>query len=548
MKKQVYFFIGISLIINLIQAYFTPLSEDEAYYWLWSQNLDWGYFDHPPMVAWWASIGYGLFQNELGFRLLTVLFSGITIWFLAKLLNPQTQKQFNLFGVLLGSILVFQVFGFITTPDAPLLFFTVFYLYSLKSFLEKSSILNTVLLSIAFAGLVYSKYHGILVILFTLIPIIKFWWKNPKFYLAVVLSLILYSPHFVWLFQNDFMPIQYHFSDRSSDEVFELSKLTTYIGIYFLGAAPLLSYFVFSAIFKFKSKTAFQRSVWCLAVLPGIFFFLTVFKDKVQPQWLLISFVAMAILTYEYYKDKEIIPWFWRLGITNLILVLAARIFIAIPAVSPLYIYKNFALDLKEFDIQKAVFEKYQEASVYLFYNPDKKATTHRTIGNRKNQFNLWQWEESFNHQNIDYVSPWVRSERSFIGGHKNYEYFIKNIPDYLTYDLISIETIGQLQSKPNEEIEFEISIHNDHERPITIGEDSELKLNVTYYQDKQYNMLYSKEIFVDEFTLKPNETKELKVSFPNISEKGEFKACLGIHYSQIGTTYLSAPIDIKVQ
>lgn len=547
MKKKIYYFVGIVLLINFLQAFFTPITEDEAYYWLWSQNLDWGYFDHPPMVAWWAAVGYEIFQNELGFRLISTFFSGMSVYLLYQLLKPKTQKEFNLFGILIGSTLVFHVYGFITTPDAPLLFSTILYLYSLKNFLEKNNFNFTILLAISFAGLVYSKYHGILVILFTIFPIIKTWWRNPKFYAAVLLSLMLFTPHFVWLFQNDFIPIQYHFIERSSDESFEFGKLFTYLLIFFLGASPLLSYYIFNAIFKFKSKNAFEKSVWCLAILPGIFFFITVFKDKVQPQWLLISFVAMIILTYEFYKFREN-NLLIKLGISSIILILILRISIIIPSISPLYIYKNFALKLKDFQLEHAVFEKYQEASVYLFYNPNQKATTHRTIGNRKNQFTLWNWEENFLGQTVDYVSPWVQSDRSFIGGHKNYEYFIKSIPNYQTYHLIGIETIDKIETEANQLIDLTIKIHNAHERPIEIGENSDLKLNITYYQGKQYNFVYSTEIPIENLILRKNESKEIDIQFRNIDKKGNFKASVGIHYSEIGTTYLSKPIDIFVK
>ena len=30
----------------------TDIYFDEAYYWQWAQHLDWGYYDHPPLVAW----------------------------------------------------------------------------------------------------------------------------------------------------------------------------------------------------------------------------------------------------------------------------------------------------------------------------------------------------------------------------------------------------------------------------------------------------------------------------------------------------------------
>ncbi|HHD78267.1 MAG TPA: hypothetical protein ENK98_01290, partial [Epsilonproteobacteria bacterium] len=33
---------------------------DEAYYWVWSQNFDWGYYSKPPMIAWVISLATGL--------------------------------------------------------------------------------------------------------------------------------------------------------------------------------------------------------------------------------------------------------------------------------------------------------------------------------------------------------------------------------------------------------------------------------------------------------------------------------------------------------
>lgn len=41
-------------IVNLIQGNYSELLADEAYYWVYSNYLDFGYFDHPPMVAIWC--------------------------------------------------------------------------------------------------------------------------------------------------------------------------------------------------------------------------------------------------------------------------------------------------------------------------------------------------------------------------------------------------------------------------------------------------------------------------------------------------------------
>ncbi|MBW7871598.1 MAG: hypothetical protein H3C39_11125, partial [Flavobacteriia bacterium] len=87
----------------------------------------------------------------------------------------------------------------------------------------------------------YSKYHGLLLILFTILPIVGRLIRNPKFYLAVLISLILYLPHLIWIFNHDFVPIHYHFQERSGDKVFKFDRLLTYPLVFFLGLSPLIS-------------------------------------------------------------------------------------------------------------------------------------------------------------------------------------------------------------------------------------------------------------------------------------------------------------------
>ena len=44
--------ISLFLIGNIIGLFAVGVHPDEAYYWVWSEKLQAGYFDHPPMVAW----------------------------------------------------------------------------------------------------------------------------------------------------------------------------------------------------------------------------------------------------------------------------------------------------------------------------------------------------------------------------------------------------------------------------------------------------------------------------------------------------------------
>ena len=62
------------MLLRLCVAAVTPLTFDEAYYWLWSKHLAGGYYDHPPMVAVVIRLGTLIAgDTEFGVRLVSVL-------------------------------------------------------------------------------------------------------------------------------------------------------------------------------------------------------------------------------------------------------------------------------------------------------------------------------------------------------------------------------------------------------------------------------------------------------------------------------------------
>src|SRR5450755_320425 len=62
------------VLLRLVAAACTPLTFDEAYYWMWSKHLAGGYYDHPPMVALVIRLGTMIAgDTEFGVRLVSVL-------------------------------------------------------------------------------------------------------------------------------------------------------------------------------------------------------------------------------------------------------------------------------------------------------------------------------------------------------------------------------------------------------------------------------------------------------------------------------------------
>ncbi len=175
-------------IVNIIQSLLTEVISDEAYYFLYGKFLAWGYYDHPPMVALMIRLSSILFDGNLGIRFMTVFLQLGTLLLTWEVIEESKYERSGVlyFFLISASMTMFTAYGFITTPDASLLFFTALFLYGYKGFLEKGSWAMVFILSISMAGLVYSKYQAVLVIGFVVLSNLKIL-KSWRFWIAGIL-------------------------------------------------------------------------------------------------------------------------------------------------------------------------------------------------------------------------------------------------------------------------------------------------------------------------------------------------------------------------
>ena len=87
LNTHVIFFILITItILRIFSLHVSPieLSVDEAQYWHWSRNIDFGYFTKPPMIAWLIGFSTFIFGNEEWavrlFSPITHLFISLVLW------------------------------------------------------------------------------------------------------------------------------------------------------------------------------------------------------------------------------------------------------------------------------------------------------------------------------------------------------------------------------------------------------------------------------------------------------------------------------------
>jgi hypothetical protein len=399
-------------IINLLQARFTPLDNDEAYYWMYSKFLAWGYFDHPPMIALMIKIGYLYFHNELGVRLLTVfsqLFTLYIIWLLTDKETREKKGNVLLFYMLAILMPVNIVYGFISTPDAPLILFTAVFLLLYKRFLKDESSKNTILLGLSIAALAYSKYHGALLILLVILSNPRLL-KSIRFYMAGAITFILLLPHLYWQYSNGFPSLKYHLVERVS--AFNPEHVPDYLVSQFSFHNPFLLVILVWVMIKVKSGNLFDKALKYIFTGFLIFFFISSFRYRVEPQWTAVICVPYLILLF---NNIEFKPWIrsyikWVTVILFPLFILA-RLASAIDFL-PFSFLKNEFHNKKQWvsDIsaiagnRPVVFtNSYQQPSVYTFYS-GKLAYTLDNLSYRKTQYDLWNFEEQVHGKEVLYV------------------------------------------------------------------------------------------------------------------------------------------------
>ena len=391
--------------MNLLQSYFSPILQDEALYWNFAQHLDWGYFDHPPMVALLVKIGGLLFSKTLGVRLMTVLLMGILvkiIWNFIPVHQRNNRHAPLLFFGILFSIPACNVYSFVTTPDVPLLFFSGLYLWAFLKFTKKNNTRHLLLLGIAAALLLYSKYHGALVIFLTVLCQPKLL-KKKSFYLAGIVALLLLLPHLYWQYKHDFISVQYHLFERSKVG-FESSNV---LGAFFGFVGILNPGFVIVLATSLRKNRRIHKGHFSLMLGLFIgyitFFFLYSFRSRPEAHWVAFAMIPMAVLLFNLaISNPKARKKIQHIALVSSLLLFSARLLIALqlPIASEFQKEKNTffeSISTIAGDRKVVFLNSYQRASKFNYYTK-KQAVSVNTAKSRQNQFDLWDFEsESYN-------------------------------------------------------------------------------------------------------------------------------------------------------
>ena len=437
-------------ILNIVQGSTTELLPDEAYYWVYSQYMSWGFFDHPPFVAVWVTISDFLFTDELGVRFFSSISFSLLIYLVWITIDHPLKRKFTwLFIVLVFSTALLNVYGFITTPDTPLLFFFALFLWSYKEYLTKRNTVSYLLLSLAITGMMYSKYQGILIVLFIFLSNWKLA-KDYKIWLVCLGALVLYIPHIHWQCVNDFPSVRYHLYERASVATYKFE----YTLMHFVNAIAILGFtfiVMYKAFFKgIKSTDLFHKGLNYIISGFFIFFLVSSFRGHVQAQWIAPIMLPLILITFNYLVENNTqLKLFNYLAIANISIILFVRIMIANEGIIPVKLdfhgNKQWTLKVKEFTkgSDKLFINSFQNASIYWFYTKEKTHYQKNYLG-RKNQYGFIPNNDVYTSDSIAYITR-ISKEYSTIKMKSSGKdsIFISFINDYKSFFDIEIDFVN---------------------------------------------------------------------------------------------------------
>jgi 4-amino-4-deoxy-L-arabinose transferase-like glycosyltransferase len=286
--------VAVTLVLRLIAGGLIHLTEDEAYYRLWSMSPALGYYDHPPMIAWWIWLGRQILgDNSLSVRLGPILASaatGLLIFDAARLAGAGRATAARA-AIWFNATLLVLAGGFLAVPDAPAsLFWTLTVWCALKA--GPGPALRWWAAAGAAAGLAtLSKYSALFIA-----PGMLLWLtatakgrrqlRTPGPWLAAAIAGALFGLNLAWNAEHGWLTFAKQFG-RVTPQGFAPRYLVELALGQILLLSPLVALFAVAGAFV-RSRRPGTIDLWPFAAIGApfaAFLVLHSLHDRVQAHW-----------------------------------------------------------------------------------------------------------------------------------------------------------------------------------------------------------------------------------------------------------------------
>lgn len=506
-------------IVNLLQGIFTEIQEDEAYYVLYGEHLAWGYFDHPPMVGLMTFLSSLFFSGTLGVRFFTILASCLSLFTMWKIIDDKQpdKEKILLFFTLACSIVMFNIYGFVTTPDVELILFSALFLLVYQRYLIENTWPHALLMGVLMACMIYSKYHAFLLLGLIVLSNLKLL-KDGKFYVACLVTLTLLAPHILWQINTDFPSFKYHLSQRS--EPFRWSYFFEYLPNQLLIFNPLTFGAVVYVLIKHSPERAtrtgagvatpaenqvFERGLKFILIGFFFFFWLMAFRGHVEPHWTIVCVIPAVVLVYrKALIDEKLRKYTMRFILPSLLLVLTFRILLLTPLADRFgyhgkeKYYK--AIEQVAGDCPVVFRGSFQPPALYHYFT-GKESSTLQCYYDRMTQYDLWQFDKAWIGKEVFICGPVNGRSESYQVGNVEIEGFLSD--DFssanrlvTTFEITNAGNDNTPVFHHGDTIRVDFSIYNPSEAPINFQhKDFKMAIKAQYLPGDAFSFCFYKKI-----------------------------------------------------
>ncbi len=301
----------------------TDLFVDESQYWLWGQELAFGYFSKPPMIGWVLHLFDYLNPNNLPWlvRIPAPLFHAAAALILARIVArvfPDVATAPALATAIYLSSPIVAVGSYLISTDTIMIPFLLGSIWMMVLARDRVGNILAVAAGVLLGGAFLAKYAAI----YALLGMILAQLFRPDFRLRAAQNvalasafLVAISPNLIWNIQNDFTTVGHTATNIGWVEkgidlnfgglgVFMLSQ------IFALG--PVWAFGVFWAVRKGRDAPAFVFAFFSLPVLAIVS--LQAFLDKAYANWAFVGLMTAIPLVVIWVHRARVARWVLAFG------------------------------------------------------------------------------------------------------------------------------------------------------------------------------------------------------------------------------------------
>ncbi|WP_019623416.1 ArnT family glycosyltransferase [Thioalkalivibrio thiocyanoxidans] len=233
-----------ALAAKILIAWTLPITGDEAYFLIWGQNPDLGYYDHPPMVGWWLSLVLAISDHPLAIRALGIAVSMAPALLILALWHRQDPVRARLVS-LIALFMPLLFIAVLTATDTPLLLFgllaTGLTWHALRTGRHGWFLLAGIALGLAFL----SKYFAVLLGIALGLHILLFAPRHWRGLLLIILGVVpAVALNLYWNWDNCWYNVMFNIVNRHGGDGIDPANLLAYAVMLVYVFTPWLLWFI----------------------------------------------------------------------------------------------------------------------------------------------------------------------------------------------------------------------------------------------------------------------------------------------------------------